>query len=130
MRTEAAMPLLSMVTEPVRAMARPLTRLAPVAMVTLARARILPSKAVVEFRVAELPTCHYTLPAPPPITVTEEAGAVVRELPIWKMNTALGSPSVFKVRAPVRLADELKWYTPGASVKPPKFTPDLSLAGR
>jgi hypothetical protein len=36
------------------------------------------------------------------------ADAVVRVDPIWKMKTALGSPSASRVRSPVSSADELK----------------------
>src|SRR6202035_3514971 len=49
--------------------------------------------------------------------------------PIWKMKTAVDLPSPFSVSVPVSCADELKWYTPGVSVFPPRLTPDMFLKG-
>jgi len=72
------------VTEPVNAKTRPLT-LAPVVTVSLINARMLPSKAVVVPRVAELVTCQNTFPAVAPLArTTEDLLAVVNVLPILK----------------------------------------------
>ena len=70
---------------------------AVVLRVMLASARIFPSNAVLVPRVAELPTCQNTPSSEPPlepklITDTDEALAVVSELPIWKTQNALLAP--------------------------------------
>ncbi len=73
------------VTAPVRANTRPVT-LAPVVTVSLIFARMLPSKAVLVPRVAELPTCQNTFPAVAPLaSTTEDLLAVVSVVPILKM---------------------------------------------
>ena len=78
-----SMVLVSSVTAPVRAKARPGMIVAVVFNVILASARILPWKAVVVPKVAELPTCHQTLqPVPLFMVVTDEPLAVVSVLPI------------------------------------------------
>src|ERR1700682_4138230 len=56
---QVEMVLVSIVTAPVSAMARP-SRVAPVVMVMLMFARMLPANAVVVPSVAELPTCQNT----------------------------------------------------------------------
>ena len=72
----------SIVTAPVRAIARPI-RLAPVLSVLLASARILPTNAVPVPSVAELPTCQNTLHSEAPlIMTTDEALALVSVLPV------------------------------------------------
>ena len=59
----------------------------------------VPLNAVPVPSVAELPTCHHTLQdLPPLIMVTDELDAVVSVLPIWKTQTALGSPCASSVR--------------------------------
>src|SRR5260221_5177648 len=70
------------VTAPVRAKTRPVT-LAPVVMVLLIFARMLPSKAVLVPSVVELPTCQNTFPAVAPLArTTEDLLAVVSVVPI------------------------------------------------
>lgn len=72
----------SRVTAPFRASARPSTMVAPVCRAIDVNARMLPLKVVVVPRVAELPTCQYTLQAwAPLIRLTVLAGAVVSVLP-------------------------------------------------
>ena len=74
-------------------MALPHRIFAVVFKVTLWSAMILPANTVEVPRVAELPTCQIRLLFTPPlITFTAEALAVVRVLPIWKTNSALGLP--------------------------------------
>ena len=68
LQTAPFMVLLSNVTAPVCARARPF-KLAPVFKVMLASARISPMNVVPEPRVAELPTCHHTLHGSPPSTL-------------------------------------------------------------
>ena len=73
----------SIVTAPLRANARPHGIVALVFIVMLVRARILPWKAVLVPRVAELATCQNRLsPWPPLVKTTEELVAVVKVLPI------------------------------------------------
>ena len=80
---------------------------APVVMVTLASARILPANLVPVPRVAELPTFQNTLQLLPPLTTrTAELLAVVSVLPTWKTNTALGLPWASSVSVPVSPIDE------------------------
>lgn len=94
--------LLSSVTAPARASTRPWT-VAPVFSVAEVCARIVPMKLVVLSRVADDPTCQYTLHALPPLmNLTLLLGAVTNVVPALKMNTAAGSPWAFKVRLPVR----------------------------
>src|SRR6266446_1985693 len=70
------------VTAPVRAKTRPVT-LAPVVMVSLIFARMLPAKAVLVPSVAKLPTCQNTFPAVAPLArTTEDLLAVVSVVPI------------------------------------------------
>ena len=110
------MRLSSRVTAPFRASTRPAT-LVPVSTVIDVRARMLPTNLFVVPSVAELPTCQNTLQAwAPPIKSTVLPDAVVRVEPAWKMNTALGSPSAFRVTVPVSPIDEVALYTPGTRV--------------
>ena len=84
----------SRVTAPVCAMALPHGIVAPVLKVMLSAAIIFPSKEVVVPSVAELPTFqNKPTPAPPLITSTAEALAVVRVVPISKMKSEFGLPS-------------------------------------
>ncbi|GHD84980.1 hypothetical protein GCM10010508_06910 [Streptomyces naganishii JCM 4654] len=106
MQTALVITLLSKVTAPLRASARPSTA-ALVFTVTDVRARMLPLKKEFVSRVAELPTCQNTLQACAPLTSrTLLPGAVIRVEPIWKMKTALGSPWASRVTVPVRFSDD------------------------
>jgi len=71
---------------------------APVLIVMLVPARMLPLNVVVVPIVAEMPTSQKTLHAlPPPAMTTDEALAVVNVLPIWKTQT----PVPLRVNLPV-----------------------------
>src|SRR4051812_46874846 len=97
--------LLPSVTAPFRARARP-ANVAPVLMVMLVRARMLPTNVVVAPSVAELPTCQKTLQFDAPlITATDDPDAVVKVLPILKINEALGLPCASSVSVPVNWAE-------------------------
>lgn len=96
--------LLSNVTAPVRAKARP-SSAAPVAIVTDAWARMVPLKIEFVPRVAELPTCQKMLhalaplirmmfPPAPPLAV------VVSEEATWKMKGLRGTLCASSVRFP------------------------------
>jgi hypothetical protein len=98
--------LLSIVTATLRAKALPDT-VAPVFSVMLSSASMFPTKLVVVPIVAELPTCQNTLQSwPPLITTTEELEPVVSVLPIWKTQTALGSPPALRVSTPEFSTDD------------------------
>lgn len=71
----------SIVTEPLRARARPTTS-APVSNVMLVSARMFPWNDVLVPSVAELPTCQNTLHSDPPMITTDESLAVVSVLTI------------------------------------------------
>jgi hypothetical protein len=89
---DVVMVLVSNVTAPVRASSLPWI-VAAVVAVMLAEAMMVPTKCVPVPSVAEEPTCQKTLHAcalPASRTVVLEP--VVSVEPIWKMNTALGSP--------------------------------------
>ena len=59
--------------------------------------------------VAELPTAQKIAHGvAPSISWTTEPVAVVRLVPIWKMNKGLVAPSPVRVRTPVRLAEVSK----------------------
>jgi hypothetical protein len=74
--------LVSIVTAPLRAIARPI-RLAPVVSVLLVSASILPANAVPVPSVAELPICQKTLHSEALLIMrTDEALAVVSVLPV------------------------------------------------
>src|SRR4051794_25770553 len=97
--------LLSSVTAPLRASARPIT-CTPVVSVMLVNASTLPMKDVVVPAVAELPTCQNTLHGEPPLIITtDEALAVVSVLPILKTKTAPALPNALSVRVPVSCAE-------------------------
>jgi hypothetical protein len=91
----------SKVTAPVRASRRPCTT-APVSAVIDVRARTDPVNVDPVPRVAELPTCQYTLQGLTPTRTTELAEAVMRVLPAWNTKTALSSPCASRVSGPVR----------------------------
>src|SRR5438128_2191975 len=94
--------LLSSVTAPVRAKARPLS-VAPVVRVTDAWAMIVPLNTVFVPSVAELPTCQRMfLVCAPLIRITWLfPAAVVNVDTIWKIQVAFGSPLPSRVRLPV-----------------------------
>jgi hypothetical protein len=99
--------LVSIVTEPARASARPLMS-APLLSVIEARAMMVPTKSVSVPRVAELPTCQNTLHGEAPLMrLTLLPDAVVSVEPIWNTHTALGSPWASRVRSPVSWAELL-----------------------
>jgi hypothetical protein len=84
--------LVSIVTAPLRASARPET-ITRVVSVMLVRARMFPENRVSVPRVAELPICQNTLQLDPMLVMrTLELLAVVSVLPIWKTKTAAGLP--------------------------------------
>ena len=102
--------LVSSVTAPLRASARPLV-FDPVVSVMLESARMSPVNEVPVPRVAELPTCQKTLlQLLPPLlmTVTDELLAVVSVLPVLNRNSAFALPRASRVRAPVSCADDVK----------------------
>jgi len=114
--------LVSRVTAPVRASARP-TMLAPVLRMMLAWARMLPRNSVVVPSVAEEPIRKKTLHAaaatgtvPEFRMTTREAAAVVRVEPVLKIKVEVGLPWASSVRVPVNCADVSKQKTPGVSV--------------
>src|SRR4051794_14799396 len=116
----------SSVTAPFRASVRP-ESVAPVFSVMLVSARMLPAKTVFVPSVAELPTCQKMLQLVAPlISATFEMLAVVKVLPILNRNCAAELPCALSVSVPVSCADEEKQYTPGVSVRPPRFCPDKS----
>src|SRR4051794_15078257 len=69
LHVDGVMLLLSSVTAALRASARP-TRFAPVVIVMLVSARMLPAKEVDVPIVADEPTCQYTLHCDPPLVIT------------------------------------------------------------
>jgi hypothetical protein len=96
--------LVSMVTAPVWAKARPHWSVAPVSSVMLVNARRVPSNDVVVSSVAELPTFQYRpAPAPVLITLTIDPGEVISVLGIWNTQKALRLPLPSSVRVPVKL---------------------------
>jgi hypothetical protein len=96
--------VLSNVTAPVRASARPFMRV-PLFNVMLELAMMVPSNVVVVPRTAALPICQNTLHGVPPVTL--EPDEVVRVLPVRKIYTAFGS-TVWSVRLPVSSALDVK----------------------
>ena len=89
---------------------------------------MLPMNAVVLPSVADDPMFQNT-PAPGAAfnVVTDEADAVVSVEPIWNTNTLFGLPRKFRIRFPVSCADDPNLYTPGVSVRPPRFCPVRSV---
>jgi hypothetical protein len=94
-----SLPLIVIV--PLLARARPVR--VPPPSVMLANAIIFPAKLLPVCMVAEEPTCQKTLQGDaPPAKATVAPVAVVRELPIWKIQTSLELP--VSVRVPFRSA--------------------------
>jgi hypothetical protein len=94
--------LVSNVTAPVRAKARPQLSVAPVFSVMLVCARMFPINDVVVPSVAELPTLKNTLPPCAPLSSEiVEAPAVVSVLPMLKMKTEAGLFRPLSLRSPV-----------------------------
>ena len=107
--------LVSSVTAPLRAKARPCT-VAPVVTVTDVSAKTLPTKVELVPSVAELPTCQNTLQACAPlISDTVLAEAVVSVESVWKIHTEFGLPAPSSTSGPVRLSAPLL----GAAYTPP-----------
>jgi len=95
------MVLVSRVTAPLRARRRPWIVAVVVALIDV-RARTVPTNVEAVPRVAELPTCQYTLHASAPFnSTTELADAVMSVLAAWNTNTVSGLPWASRVRAPV-----------------------------
>jgi hypothetical protein len=114
------------VTAPFRAKTLPVTVTFDVKVIDV-KARMLPTKVLVEPKVAELPTFQKTLQAwAPPISTTVLVEAVIRLEPAWKTNTELGSPLPLRVRVPVRCSVELALYTPGTRLFPPRLAVEKS----
>ena len=91
-QVDVVMVLFSRVTAAVCASSRPWI-VAPVFAVMLSAAMIVPTKCVPVPSVAEEPTCQKTLHACAPfMSETLVLEPVVKVEPIWKMNTAFGSP--------------------------------------
>jgi hypothetical protein len=103
--------------------------LARVFRVMLVLTSRVPTKVVSVPSVAELPTCQYTPQGPPLIRATLEPVAVVSVLPTLKMKTAFGSPPPSSVSVPVSCADEVKQYTPGVRVLPPRSPVRVDVQG-
>ena len=127
LQTEEVIVLPARVTPPFRARARPCS-VAPVSIEIDVRARMLPTIAVVEPMVAELPTCQNTLHGcTPPVSTTLLPGPVMSVLTLWKIKTELALPA--KVKVPVNESPELAAYTPGESVWPPRSVFIDAVAG-
>jgi hypothetical protein len=104
---DVVMVLVSMVTAPSRASSLPWI-VAPVFAVMDAKAMMVPTKRVPVPSVAEEPTCQKTLQAcAPPASRTLVLEPVISVEPIWKMNTALGSPWASSVTLPDDSSNEL-----------------------
>src|ERR1035437_9287332 len=106
----------SKVIAPVLAANLPFTK-APVLTVIDAYAMMLPANVVDVPNVAELPTNQYTLDAcAPPTSITLlSPDAVVREVPIWKIQTALGSEFASRTNGPVIVRVVATLYIPGSN---------------
>ena len=95
------MVLVSIVTAPLRAKARP-DKLAPDAKVMLVSARILPANELFAPIVADSPTIQKTLQTPPPlVTKTDELVAVLRPPGIWIVQVAAVLPLASRTSCPV-----------------------------
>ena len=67
---------------------------------------MVPTNVELVPRVAELPTCQYTLHGEAPLmSDTVLPDAVVRVEPIWNTQTALGFPCASRVSVPVMPAE-------------------------
>ncbi len=104
----------------------------PVPALIEAPAITVPTKVELVASVAESPICQYTLHGwAPLISSTLVAEPVVRELPTWKMKTALGSPWALSVTAPAeKRSDEEAVYTPGVKVWPERSVPAEAVEAR
>jgi hypothetical protein len=97
----------SRVTAPFRASTRPVM-VSPVCTAIEVRARMVPAKAELVLRVAELPTCQKTLQAwAPLVSRTLVPVSVPRVEPAWKMKTAFGSPSASSVSEPPTSSEDV-----------------------
>ena len=115
----------SRVTAPFRASTRPVM-VSPVCTVIEVRAKMVPWKVELVFRVAELPTCQNTLQAcAPPVSRILLPVLVPRVEPAWKMNTAPGTPCASRVSDPPTSSDDVALYTPGARVWPAPMNPPM-----
>jgi hypothetical protein len=108
--------LLSKVTAPLRARARPST-VAPVFRVIEVNAMMFPTKVVVVPSVADEPTCQNTLQAwAPPVRMTELFEPVMSVLPAWKMKTESAVPLRVSGSGPLRVMSLDAVYTPEVKV--------------
>ena len=106
------MVVLTMVTEAVKPMARPVKVVCivwpAVEMVTPARAMMVPTMALPSSMRAALPTCQYTLRASAPLTSNTRRGVALRptvsEAGIWNTQVAPAAPCASRVRSPVVMA--------------------------
>ena len=82
--------------------------------------------------VAEEPTCQKTLHACAPlISCTVVFEPVISVEPIWKMNTALGSPCASRITLPEESSSELLAVrTPAVNVCPLRSVPAEPSVGR
>ena len=95
------MRLVSSVTAPLRASARP-SMFVPVVTWMSVRAMMVPTKVELVPRVAELPICQYTLHGEAPfVRSTRLEDAVVRASGIWNTQTEFGFPPASRIRSPV-----------------------------
>src|ERR1035437_2417289 len=97
----------AMVTESVYANALPHAIEALGSSVMASNARIFPTKAVLEPRVADDPTCQYMASVElPPTTLIAALLPVVSVVPIWNTKTELrGAPVKLRVSVPFTCAD-------------------------
>ena len=110
--------LVSSVTAPFRAKARPCT-VAPVVTVIEVSARMLPTNTELVPNVAELPTCQNTLQACAAlINDTLLPELVMRLELVWKIHTEFGLPAPSSTNGPLRLKAPLL----GAAYTPPRRT--------
>jgi hypothetical protein len=119
--------LVSSVTDPLKANTPPF-EMAAVFNVTEIAAKMFPTKKLPVPKVAELPTCQYTLEGnAPPVSRMLEPVAVTKELPIRKYQTSLNEPVPASVKTPVTAAELLKLYVPGTNFMPPDRQSKVSL---
>src|ERR1035437_2793927 len=105
-------------------------RVAPVSKVMDCMAIIVPLKATVVPKVAELPTCQKILEAEAlPFRKTLRPEVAVNEEAIWIIKTASAFPSASKVKSPDERANEdVDLYNPGVSVNPPIFPDRVTIS--
>jgi hypothetical protein len=122
--------LLSRLTWPLRASARPATTVFVVTEIDV-RAMIVPTKSEFVPSVAELPTCQKTWHAwAPLITLMSLAEAVIRVEAIWKMKTELGSPWPSRVTVPLTASGPVDLNTPAVSVCPTRSPATKAVGAR